>query len=71
VAQARVARHSRRQEKFKKAITQAINFGQKVLGTIALNPHPLADEIRRHPEVEVLLVTRDNRDDVIRKVLAG
>jgi len=26
-----------------------------------LNPHPLADEIKCHPEVEVLPVTRDNR----------
>jgi nucleoside-triphosphatase THEP1 len=28
-----------------------------------------ADEIKRHPEVEVLLVTRDNRTEVMRKVL--
>jgi len=26
-----------------------------------LNPHPLADEIKHHPEVTTLLVTRDNR----------
>jgi hypothetical protein len=26
-----------------------------------LNPHPFADEIKRHPEVEVLPVTRDNK----------
>jgi nucleoside-triphosphatase len=54
---------------FKEAVTQAINSGQKVLGTIMLNPHPFADEIKRHPEVEVLLVTRDNRTEVMRKVL--
>jgi nucleoside-triphosphatase THEP1 len=34
-----------------------------------LNPHPFADEIKRHPEVETLLVTRDNRTEVMRKVL--
>jgi nucleoside-triphosphatase THEP1 len=28
-----------------------------------------ADEIKRRPEVEVLLVTRDNRTEVMRKVL--
>jgi hypothetical protein len=28
-----------------------------------------ADEIKRHPEVETLLVTRDNRTEVMRKVL--
>jgi len=54
---------------FKEAVTQAINSGKKVLGTIMLNPHPFADEIKRHPEVETLLVTRDNRRDVMRKVL--
>jgi len=54
---------------FREAVTQAINSGKKVLGTIMLNPHPFADEIKRHPEVEVLLVTRDNRTEVMRKVL--
>jgi nucleoside-triphosphatase THEP1 len=44
-------------------------FPKKVLGTIMLNPHPFADEIKRRPEVEVLLVTRDNRTEVMRKVL--
>ena len=55
--------------RFKEAVTQAINSGKKVLGTIMLNPHPFADEIKRHPEVETLLVTRDNRTEVMRKVL--
>jgi hypothetical protein len=34
-----------------------------------LNPHPFAGEIKRHPEVETLLVTRDNPTEVMRKVL--
>ena len=55
---------------FKEAVTQAINSGKKVLGTIMLNPHPFADEIKRHPEVETLLITRDNRTEVMRKVLS-
>jgi nucleoside-triphosphatase len=55
--------------RFREAVTQAINSGKKVLGTIMLNPHPFADEIKRHPEVETLLVTTDNRPDVMRKVL--
>jgi nucleoside-triphosphatase len=54
---------------FKEAVTQAINSGQKVLGTIMLNPHPFADEIKRHPKVETLLVTRDNRTEVMKKIL--
>jgi len=55
---------------FKEAVTQALNSGKKVLGTIMLNPHPFADEIKRHPEVETLLVTRDNRTAVMKKVLS-
>ena len=55
--------------RFREAVTQAINSGKKVLGTIMLNPHPFADEIKRHPEVEVLLATRDNRTEVMKKVL--
>jgi len=34
-----------------------------------LNPHPFADEIKRHLEVETLLVTRENRTEVMKKVL--
>jgi nucleoside-triphosphatase THEP1 len=34
-----------------------------------LNLNPVADEIKRHPEVETLLVTRDNRTKVMKKVL--
>ena len=54
---------------FREAVTLAISSGKKVLGTIILNPHLFADEIKRHPEVETLLVTRDNRTEVMKKVL--
>jgi nucleoside-triphosphatase len=54
---------------FREAVTQAIDSGKRVLGTIMLNPHPFADEIKRHPEVEVLLVTRDNRNEAMKMVL--
>ena len=55
--------------RFQEAVTQAINSGKKVLGTIMLNPHPFADEVKLHPQVETLLVTRENRTEVMRKVL--
>jgi nucleoside-triphosphatase len=54
---------------FKEAVTQAMNSGQRVLGTIMLNHHPFADDIKRHPEAEVLLVTRDNHAEVMKKIL--
>ncbi|MFO7772757.1 MAG: NTPase [Dehalococcoidia bacterium] len=54
---------------FREGVMQVINSGRKVLGTIMLNPHPFADGIKRHPEVETFLVTRDNRTEVTNKVL--
>ena len=54
---------------FREAVTQALDSGKKVLGTIMLNAHPFANEIKRHPEVDTLLVTRDNRINVMEEVL--
>ncbi len=54
---------------FKEAVWQTINSGKKILGTIMLNPNPFADEIKRHPEVEVLLVTRSNCNQALREIL--
>lgn len=55
--------------RFKEAVTQALNSGKRVLGTIMLDPHPFVDEIKRRPQVEVFPVTRDNRTDAMKKVL--
>jgi len=39
------------------------------VGYYPARPHLFADKIKRHPEVEVLLVTIENRTDVMNKVL--
>jgi len=54
---------------FRQAVVRAINSGRKILGTIMANPHPFADEIKRRPEVETVFVTRENRADVLKKIL--
>ncbi len=54
---------------FREVVTQAIGSDKKVLGTIVLNPHPFADEIKRRHEVRTMLVTRDNRGDVMGEIL--
>jgi nucleoside-triphosphatase len=54
---------------FKEVVTQAMNSDKKVLGTIMLSHHTFADDIKRHPQAEVLLVTSDNRTEVMKKVL--
>jgi len=54
---------------FREAVRQAIGSGKKVLGTIMLGPHPFADEVKSHPEVELLLVSRDNRNQALGEIL--
>jgi len=55
---------------FKEAVLKAINSSKKVLGTIMLSPHPFADEIKRHPQVKVVQVSRANHDQVLREVIS-
>jgi len=55
--------------RFREVVTQAMNSGKKILGTIMLNHHPFADEIKRHPQAEVLLVTSDSRTEIMKRVL--
>ena len=54
---------------FKEVVSQAIDSGKKVLGTVMLDPHPFADKIKAHPEVKTIVVTRDNRDKVLQDIL--
>jgi len=53
---------------FREAVLKAINSGKKILGTIMLNPHPFADEIKRHPKVKVVEVTRANHETVLKEI---
>ncbi len=55
--------------RFREVVLQAIESGKRVLGTIMLNSHPFADEVKRHPEVKTLMVTRANRSEVLEEVL--
>lgn len=52
-------------ESFRQAVLELIDSGKKVLGTIMLSPHPWADEIKHHPRVKVIELTRDNRQKVL------
>jgi len=54
---------------FRKVVLQAIESGKRVLGTIMLNSHPFTDEVKRHPEVKTLMVTRANYSAVLKEVL--
>jgi nucleoside-triphosphatase THEP1 len=54
---------------FKQAVLEAIDSNKRVLGTIMLHSHPWADEIKRHPDVASITVTRINHRQVLEHVL--
>ena len=54
--------------RFREAVLKAIDSGKKVLGTIMFNPHPFADDIKRHPNVKVVELTRANHDQVLKEI---
>src|SRR5512136_1643849 len=53
---------------FGDTLMEALNSDKRLLGTIALQPHPFADRIKHDPRVEVLLVSKANRQDVFHGV---
>jgi nucleoside-triphosphatase len=55
--------------RFKAAVLKAIESGKKILGTIMLQPHPFADEIKHRPNVKVIEITRANHDQVLKEIL--
>lgn len=50
---------------FRDAVTRALDGGKPMLGTIMLAPHPWADTVKRRPDVETVVVTRENRQQVL------
>ena len=54
---------------FREAVLQIIDSGKRVLGTIMLNPNPIADAIKRKPQVNLVTVTRANYQEVLEELL--
>ncbi len=55
--------------RFREAVSQIINSGKRILGTIMLNPNPWVDAIKRLPQVNLITVTRDNYRQVLEELL--
>ena len=53
---------------FREAVSQIIDGGKRVLGTIMLNPNPWADVIKRQPQVNLVTVTRTNYQQVLEEL---
>ncbi|MFC2003015.1 NTPase [Chloroflexota bacterium] len=54
---------------FREAVSQIIDRGERILGTIMLNPNPWADEIKQRSQVNLITVTRDNHQEVLAELL--
>lgn len=54
---------------FREAVARMIDSGQRILGTIMLNPNPWADAIKRQPQVNLITVSRDNYNRVLEELL--
>jgi len=54
--------------RFREAVLKAVDSRKKVLGTVMLNAHPFADEIKRRSNVIVVQVNVDNRKQVLKEV---
>ncbi|MFC1993217.1 nucleoside-triphosphatase [Chloroflexota bacterium] len=50
---------------FREAVSQIVDSGKRILGTIMLNPHPWADAIKRQPQVNLITVPRSNHQQVL------
>ena len=53
---------------FREVLLEALNSERRLVGTVMLQPHPFADKVKHDPRVEVLLVSKANRDQVLDKV---
>lgn len=53
---------------FREAVLNLITSGRKVLGTIMLDAHPWADNIKRQPYVRLIELTRANYPQVLNEV---
>jgi len=54
---------------FRKVVSQIIDSGKQVLGTIMLNPNPWADAIKIKPQVKVITVTRASHPQILEELL--
>lgn len=54
---------------FREAVSEALNSSCRILATIMLRPNPFADSVKGHPEASLLLVTKENRRQVVQEIL--
>jgi nucleoside-triphosphatase len=55
--------------RFREVVSQVITSGKKVLSTIMLNPNPFADAIKRQPNVNLIMIDRENYELVLAELI--
>ena len=56
-------------DKFRDAVLSLIDSSKRILGTIMLNPNPFADAIKSKPQVNLVTLTRENREQALDELL--
>ena len=51
--------------RFKEVVLKIISSGRMILGTVMLAPHPWADSLKEHPQVNLVSITRANHQEVL------
>lgn len=54
--------------KFREAMENILESGKRLLGTIMLSPNPYADAIKHQPQVNLIMVTRTNHQQVLQEL---
>lgn len=49
-------------QKFQNAVLNLFNCGNPVIATISISPHPFLSELRNRSDIELITITKDNRD---------
>lgn len=55
---------------FHAAVLERLDGDTPVLGVVRSKPGILTDAVRAHPNVEVVTVTEENRDEILRELMA-
>jgi nucleoside-triphosphatase THEP1 len=56
-------------KEFRKAVTEAVESEKPVLGTVMAGRHPWVDALKALPQVTVIEVTQDNREQMVPLVM--
>jgi len=54
---------------FRESVLEAFDSGKRILGTIMLSSHPWADKIKKDTRVDVLQVSRTNRQQILNDII--